>query len=620
MKNPKEKIYSILKDIALEMRVGEANFSVEKPKDSSHGDFSTNIALVLHQTIKTGLSHAVRDTRHELAKSSKSSRSLSESSQSNSDDDRDDAKPAFGSLTDEQSSLNSPLALAEKIVEILNTKYKILDTDFEQVEIAAPGFINFYLSKEYLSDCLREIEERQDEYGKGEGLKDKKIMVEFTDPNPFKEFHIGHLYTNIVGEAISRLLSANSAIVKRANYQGDVGMHVAKAIYGLQSLKIKAEDLEEKSLKEKIKTLGEAYAFGAKVYEEGKDEKKEIEQLNKKIYDKDEAIMGLYAKGRQWSLEYFETIYKRLGTKFDFYYFESEVGVDGLKLVKEYLQKGVFEESQGAVIFPGKKQNLHNRVFINSLGLPTYEAKELGLAFKKYNDFKYDQSIVITANEIIGYFKVLIAALGKINPDLASKTKHLSHGMVRLPIGKMSSRAGNIITGEWLLDEAKKLLKSKYSEMTEETLEKVAVGAIKYALLKSGLGHDIEFNFEESISIQGNSGPYLQYTFARTQSIWDKSSKQASPENVKDLNPEELALLRTIRMFPAIVEGSAEVFAPNVLCTYLFDLAQKFNLFYQKHKIISSDQENFRLALTLGVGQVLKNGLNLLGISAPEHM
>ena len=451
-------------------------------------------------------------------------------------------------------------------------------------------------------------------------MKGKKIMVEFTDPNPFKEFHIGHLYTNIVGEAISRLLSANSAVVKRANYQGDVGMHVAKAIYGLQNLKIKVEDLEEKSLKEKIKTLGEAYAFGAKVYEDDADKKKEIEQLNKKIYAKDEAIIGLYEKGRQWSLEYFETIYERLGTKFDFYYFESEVGIDGLKLVKEYLQKGVFEESQGAVIYPGKKENLHDRVFINSLGLPTYEAKELGLAFKKYNDFKYDQSIVITANEIIAYFKVLIAALGKINPDLASKTKHLSHGMVKLPTGKMSSREGNIITGEWLLDEAKKLLKSKYSEMPEETAEKVAVGAIKYALLKSSLGHDIEFNFEESINIQGNSGPYLQYTFARTHSIWEKSAQKTDFADIQDLNPEELALLRTISSFSETVDNAATTFSPNILCEYLFDLSQKFNLFYQKHKIIGSDREAFRLALTLGVGQVIKNGLNLLGVSAPEHM
>jgi arginyl-tRNA synthetase len=567
MEDPKVKIYSILEKIAKEMGVDASKFSVERPKEAAHGDFSSNIAMTLAKNLK-----------------------------------------------------QNPLALAQEIVKKVGSS----NLEFAKIEAVAPGFINFYLSKEYLSDCLREIENKKDEYGKGEGLKDKKIMVEFTDPNPFKEFHIGHLYTNIVGEAISRMLSANSAVVKRANYQGDVGMHVAKAIYGIQKeMNQHGEDLkawEVKPLKVRIQFLGRGYSWGAKAYEEDKKVKKEIEQLNKKIYDKDEAIMDLYEKGRQWSLEYFETIYKRLGTKFDFYYFESEVGVDGLKLVKEYLQKGVFEESQGAVIFPGKKQNLHNRVFINSLGLPTYEAKELGLAFKKYNDFKYDQSIIITANEIIGYFKVLIAALGKINPDLASKTKHLSHGMVRLPIGKMSSRAGNIITGEWLLDEAKKLLKSKYSDMTEVALEEVAVGAIKYALLKSSLGHDIEFNFEESISIQGDSGPYMQYTFARTQSVWQKSNQKTDFKDIENLNPEELSLLRTVAQFGEVVENAAIAYSPNVLCNYLFDLAQKFNFFYQKYKIIGSDRENFRLALTLGVGQVIKNGLNLLGISAPEHM
>ncbi|KKQ40583.1 MAG: Arginine-tRNA ligase [Candidatus Levybacteria bacterium GW2011_GWB1_37_8] len=430
-------------------------------------------------------------------------------------------------------------------------------------------------------------------------------------------------------------------------------MHVAKAIYGIFHLChaefISASQIlennilkqfQDDTLNKRIKFLGEAYAFGAKVYEEDEKAKREIEQLNKKIYDKDPDLMPLYEKGRQWSLEYFETIYKRLGTKFDFYYFESIVGINGLKLVQEYLQKGppasldakhlragVFEKSQGAVIFPGKKFGLHDRVFINSLGLPTYEAKDLGLAFKKYNDFKFDQSISVTGNEIIEYFKVILAALKQIDPELAAKIKHLPHGMVRIPTGKMSSRSGNIVTGEWLLDEAKKLLKSKFSEMMEEVLEQVAVGAIKYALLKSSLGHDIEFNFEESINIQGNSGPYLQYTFARTQSVLRKTANnQQLTTNKKlevssqKLEVEELILLRTLNKFPEVVETATANFAPNLVCNYLFDLAQKFNLFYQKHKIIGSEQEDFRLALTAGVGQVIKTGLNLLGIEAPEKM
>lgn len=580
MKIKEEIISAILQSLA-EFTGEEVNFLVEEPQNENFGDYSSNVALIAAKILK-----------------------------------------------------QNPFELAQKLAEKINSssvKLASASWRIDKVEAVKPGFINFHLSQEYLLNNLGKPQSFEKK------LSGKRIMVEFTDPNPFKEFHIGHLYSNTVGESVSRLLEAVGADLKRANYQGDVGMHVAKAMYGMKNEELIINNLEKKDIKERIKLLGQCYAVGAKIYEEDEVKKREIEELNKKIYAKDEAILDLYAKGRQWSLEYFETIYKRLGTKFDFYYFESEVGNDGLELVKKYLKKGppatpecsdggqgVFEKSQGAVIFPGKKENLHDRVFINSLGLPTYEAKELGLAFKKYQDFKFDQSIVVTGNEIIGYFKVLLAALNKINPELASKIKHLPHGMVRLPGGKMSSRSGNIITGEWLLDEAKSLLKNKYPEMTEETLEKVAVGAVKYALLKSSLGHDIEFSFEESINIQGNSGPYLQYTFARTQSVLSKVKSQKSKVKIaiqnSKLESEELSLLRSLNKFPGVVETAGEKFAPNIVCNYLFDLAQKFNLFYQKHRIVGSEQENFRLTLTGGVGQVLKSGLHLLGIQAPEKM
>ena len=513
-----------------------------------------------------------------------------------------------------------PLTLAEEI------KNKFPKMEFiEKIEVAKPGFINFWISKDYLTALMIRIIRAKEEYGRSKRLENKKIMVEFTDPNPFKEFHIGHLYSNTVGESISRLLEANGAIVKRANYQGDIGMHIAKSLYAIlqiSNLKSQISNLEKRSVKERAEFLGECYAKGTKAYEEDENAKSEIEQLNKKIYDKDQDVMGLYEKGRQWSLEYFEEIYKRLGTKFDFYYFESEVGKDGLELVKEYLKKGVFIESKGAIIFPGERYNLHNRVFINSMGLPTYEAKELGLALRKYKDFPYDRSIIITGNEIVAYFKVLLAALERIDSSLAKKTRHISHGMVRLPSGKMSSRTGNVITGEWLIDETKRFLQDRHPEMENDILEKVTIGAVKYALLKSGIGRDIEFNFGESISLVGNSGPYLQYAFARTQSVVAKARVMNYELRIMnyEFEPEEDSLLRAIHRFPDTAEEAAESFAPNQLCNYLFDLSQKFNLFYQKHQILGSKKEIFRLSLTQAVGQILKNGLNLLGIQTPEKL
>jgi arginyl-tRNA synthetase len=544
------------------------------------------------------------------------------------------AMRAFPKLKDKYKS---PFELAEVIKERFDAVRSSL---FVKTTVVKPGFINLFLSEDHLftvlghfsSTHVSSLPQNENPAMTGQtnqsillsasDFVEKKVMIEFTDPNPFKEFHIGHLYSNTVGESLSRLFEAAGAEVWRVNYQGDVGMHVAKALYGLlQMANGKWQDIKEKPLTERVKLLGEAYAKGAAAYEEDPQAQEEIKKINKQVFEKDSEIMPLYEAGRQWSMDYFETIYKRLGTEFKRYYFESEVGTIGSALVREYLDKSVFEESQGAIIFPGEKFGLHNRVFINSMGLPTYEAKELGLAPTKKKDFNYDLSIIVTGNEINEYFRVLLCALEQIYPDLASRTRHLSHGMVRLPEGKMSSRTGNILTGEWLLDEAKRQIREKFPEMDEETLEMVGVGAIKYALLKASIGRDIAFSFEESISLDGNSGPYIQYTYARTQSVLAKinTSSVTSPKSDK-VELEEREVLRKLEQFESIVQKAVGGYSPHVLCTYLFELSQIFNLFYQKHKIVGAETEEFRVSITKATGNVLKLGLHLLGIKAPSHM
>lgn len=535
-------------------------------------------------------------------------------------------------------------------------KSKELQEWIEKIEVAGAGFLNFYLKREVFEKNIAAILKEKENYGKSGVFSGKKIMVEYTDPNPFKEFHIGHLYSNTVGESLARIAKSLGADIKRACYQGDIGMHVAKSIWGmmekLKNEKLKMNDLMKKSLNERQHFMGQAYALGAEAFEKSEKTKKEIEELNKKIYAGDSEVEKYYEMGRKWSLEYFETIYKRLGTKFDFYYFESETGKSGLEFVKEYLKKGVFKESDGAVIFEGEKYGLHNRVFINSLGLPTYEAKDLGLAPKKYQDFPYDLSIIVTGNEVNEYFKVILKALEIINPDLAKKTKHIGHGMVRLPSGKMSSRSGDVLTGEWLLEEAKKRLKSIIKEGDNKDIEaiseKTAVAAVKYSLLKSNIGKDVIFDFNESLAFDGNSGPYLQYTYARCKSVLNKaqnSYQKGGQANVKtshfvktsrdkqNLNQiqnlkskmtlEELAIVRTLYKFPEVVVEAGKNFAPNLICNFLFDLAQKFNLFYQKVSIIGSqdsDIRNQRLLITKITADIIKQGLNLLGIEVLEQM
>ena len=372
----------------------------------------------------------------------------------------------------------------------------------------------------------------------------------------------------------------------------------------------------------------------SKSFYEDENAKQEIVRLNKKIFNLDPTIKNLYQKGRQWSLMCFEKIYKRLGARFDFYYFESKVAPVGFELVKRGLARGVFQESDGAVIFPGEKYGLHSRVFINSQGLPTYEAKELGLALVKHKDFRYDLSVIVTGNEIVEYFKVLIAAIKEMLPALGSKTVHVPHGMVRLAEGKMASRKGNIITAEQLLDDIKELalkvtdVSSKFSTKERNNIaESITIGAVKYAWLKARVGQDIVFDFKKSLNIKGDSGPYLQYTHARCKSVLRKAKARIAgfklPKSYNDICGEELEIVRIIYQFPEIVTEAAEKFSPSLICNFAFDLAQKYNAFYDRYSILKAGDKELkqgRLCLTAAVAQVLKNSLFLLGIKAPEKM
>ncbi len=454
----------------------------------------------------------------------------------------------------------------------------------DEIKLAGPGFINFYLSKEFFKESLKKIIEKGEDFGQGEHAKGFKVMVEHTDPNPFKEFHIGHLMPNVIGSTISRILEWKGAEVRQVNYQGDVGLHVAKAVWGIMH--------GEK----------DPYVAGNKAYE---DHKEEIDEINRKIYEKsDPEVNQIYKRGRKDSLEGFEKIYEKLGTKFDYYFFESETGEIGKKIVEENIGK-VFEKSDGAIIFKGS----HTRVFINSLGLPTYEAKELGNAKNKYEKYPYDLSIVITGNEIQDYFKVVLEAMNKVLPELAKKTKHLPHGMLRLPTGKMSSRTGDIITAEELIGDVKKKVKED---------ELVAIGAIKYMILRQTIGNDIVFDIEKSVSTEGDSGVYLQYAYARSNSLLEKADQKIDI-NAPRRNTHEIE--RLLYRFPEVVERAGREYAPHYITTYLTELAGSFNNFYALEQIIGDSPESpYRLAIVKAFNIVMKNGLTILGIPTPERI
>lgn len=478
----------------------------------------------------------------------------------------------------------------EKIKEFLE---KNKPKGVEKIELAGPGFINFYLSKEFFKESIGEIIKDKN-FGRGEHAKGFKIMVEHTDPNPFKEFHIGHLMPNVIGGSLARIFEWNGAEVKQANYQGDVGLHVAKAVWG--------------TLK------GEKYPYvaGTKAYEENEKAKEEIQEINKKIYDKsDKEINKLYDSGRKASLDEFEKMYKRLGTKFDYYFFESETGEVGKKIVLENVGK-VFEKGDnGAIVFKGEKFNptLHTRVFINSQGLATYEAKDLGNAQNKYKKFPYDLSVVVTGNEIKDYFKVVLEAMKHVMPDLAKKTKHLPHGMLRLPSGKMSSRTGDIITAEELIEDVKKKVKDN---------EDVAIGAIKYMILRQAIGNDIIFDIDKSISTEGDSGVYLQYAYARSNSLLEKA--EIKP-NIKGDRENIHEIEKLLYRFAEVVERAGKEYAPQYLTTFLTELAGSFNNFYAHEQVIGDYPEaEYRLAIVKAFNIVMKNGLTILNIPTPERV
>jgi arginyl-tRNA synthetase len=467
-------------------------------------------------------------------------------------------------------------------------------------------------------------------------------MIEYTQPNPFKPFHIGHLMSNAIGESISRVVEFSGARTIRANYQGDVGLHVAKAIYAIK------KDLENKevllltlaenstftgmTVPQIAQYIGEQYAKGSDAYENNPEAKAEIDAINKKVYDRsDEKINEIYAWGRKVTLEAFEEIYKILGTKFDHYFFESDMARIGEKIVRDNVPD-VFEESEGAIVFHAEKYNskLHTRVFITSGGIPLYEAKEIGLTMTKFEKESPDISITTTAIEQGEYMKVVQQAIALMHPELESRMKHITHGMMRLATGKMSSRQGNVITGESLLRDSIDIVREKVAEreLTKEEKESIShivgVAALKYSILRSSLGSDIVYDFEKSISFDGDSGPYLQYTAVRAFSILRKSEELGLVANRQELMAplDILPIERILYRFPEVVAHAYRELEPHHIATFLTELASAFNSFYANTIIVnkSDPYAPYRVALVEAFHQTMKNGLYLLGIETPEKM
>ncbi len=540
----------------------------------------------------------------------------------------------------------SPMEIANQIVQNLS-----IDEAFEKIEVANPGFINFYLSQKYLLKSVFNVDEIYKSL-----LQNKRIMVEFAHPNPFKAFHIGHLRNIVVGESWIRILESLGAEVIRTNYQGDVGMHIAKCLWVFQNIDKKNYPSENN---EKVALLAKCYVEGANAFKEDEKAKLEITAINKKIYTReDEKINFLWKTGVKWSLAKFDDIYKRVYSHFDRQYMESEVFEDGLKNCGIALEKGILKKSDGAIIFDGSEFGLDTRVFVNSEGNPTYEGKELGLCFFEAKDFgKLDRIMHNVATEQKSFFEVTFKVQELLAPEIfldengKNKQIHMSYGFVQRKGEKMSSRLGNVVLAEDLIDEVKKKIENLTGEKNEEKNEILAIASIKYAFLKVSTIQDIIFDVEESVKTDGNSGPYILYTYARAKSILRNSkdknfeeafqkyqndifSKQTQNDKSKNyifdfynvmmsISNYEKTLLRIIYKFPEVVVEAGKTFSINLIANFLYDLAQSFNSFYHQVSVNKTEDEilkNFRLALVSKVAETLQTGLDLLGIKTLEEV
>ena len=564
--NSFETIKKALTDIA----GNDIIFSLDQPEDSSHGDYATNIAFALSKKQNT-----------------------------------------------------SPKVCADNLIQELQEKLK--DT-VSKIEVAGSGFINFYLKDEVRFEEVKNVSLGVSNFSSN----DKTVLVEHTDPNCFKVFHIGHFMTNAIGESIARIYELGGYKVTRVCYPSDIGRNVAMGVWGA----MKKEDEKPKpnvSLKEKVEFLGTCYAYANGEWESDEIAKQEILEVNKTIYNGgDKKVMEVYAEGRALSLEYFETMYKRLGTTFDNFIFESEVSESGLSLVEEYLKKGIFEKSEGAIVYKGEQDGLHTRVFVNALGLPTYEAKDLGNYEKKIELLpNASYYVAITANEQNEYFKVVNVVEKKIRPELTDKLVHFGHGMLRLPKGKMSSRTGNVISADDLINEVADKIKDMVKEVrvdeneTAKLVDDISIGAIKFSILKQAIGGDIIFDIDKSISFEGDSGPYLQYTHARICALIARAKEMNISDEVKSISNHELELERIISNYSQVLEKTFNEIEPHHIVQYLLLLTRAFNNLYGRAQIIDENNKDgsaYYIMITKSVKNILAHGLHTLGIVAPERM
>jgi arginyl-tRNA synthetase len=508
--------------------------------------------------------------------------------------------------------------------EKLKKKLKLPEFIFK-VEVAGP-YLNFFLDKKYLIEMtLTEIIKQREKYGCGK--LNKKVVLEFCSPNTNKPLHLGHVRNMSLGDALGKIISFQGSKVHAVEIINDRGVHICKSMlayqrWGKNCLPNKKSD----------HFVGDYYVLFAKKAQEDPTLEEEAQKMLVAWEHDDKEVRAIWKKMNKWVLDGFNQTYQRFGIKFEKDYYESELYKFGKDIVMDALKQGIFlRDEKGAIIAPLEKDGLTNKIVLRADGTSVYITQDLYLAQKRFDDFHFDEMIYVTATEQILAFKQLFRILGLLKKPYAQKLYHFSYGMVNLPSGRMKSREGTVVDADDLMDEVCALalseVEKRYTTLSlaekKRRAEFIGISAIKFFMLRTDAVRDIIFNPEESLSFEGETGPYLQYTHARACSILRKAGKKSVKCDYDLLRDEsEFKLTKMLSDFSLKVKEAGDHFKVHVLCRYLLDLAQSFNEFYHALPVISDDKElmKARLVLVDCVRQVLANGLKLLGIEAPEEM
>jgi len=535
-------------------------------------------------------------------------------------------KPEFGDLS--LPCYNIAKLFNKSAVEM--AEYLVGKVKLNDVVVAAKAigpFINFTFNKTKLAQgAIEEILKNKHGYGLNKNGKNKKVMVEFSNANTHKEYHVGHLRNICYGDAVTKILAANGYKAMPVSYINDFGIHVAKTIWALEKF------CKGKTEADKGYFLGKVYVQACVELENNEAAKNEVGEIMKKIESRSGKEYKQWQKTRKWSIDGFNKIYKELGIKFEHIFYESEAIDKGMDMVAKLYAKHFLVKSQGAVIADLEKYGLGVLVILRSDGTALYPVADLPLAEEKFKKYKVDKSIYVVDVRQSLYFKQLFKVMELLG--FKQEIKHLSYEFVKLPEGMMSSRTGNVITYEDLrvlalkkaLVETKKRHKNWSEKKVSAVVYKLVNGAMKFEMLKVGADKVITFDIEQALRFDGYTAAYLQYTVARIQSILRKSkttnfkSQKINFSNLVEL--KENQLVNKLAKYPEIVELAGERYAPDELAKFLFELAQELNDYYHAVPVLKAKTEirQARLALIMAVKQVLENGLGLLGIETMEEM